>query len=198
MQSCYLLHIPWVEVEGKYCVIYKFFLTLCFTCKTRALPYIRPLQWHCCRIQANYVIMACYNAITELDPSDCLFKKQREWEGGGAVSHPGVGNMGWATNRWLTDPQKLSPTTLFNKNPERPIRFAFDLPIRTKQPITNAHGRALRNRCCGSNVGLRNDHTEKKKTKSRKEKSHGGGAQSGGGGLYQLVCWGFVSTDCTW
>lgn len=24
--------------------------------------------------------MACYNAITGLDPGDCLFKKQWEWE----------------------------------------------------------------------------------------------------------------------
>lgn len=30
----------------------------------------------CCSIGANYVIMACYNAITGLDPGDCLFKKQ--------------------------------------------------------------------------------------------------------------------------
>ncbi len=34
------------------------------------------VKWHCYGIQTNYVIMACYNAITELDPSDCPFKKQ--------------------------------------------------------------------------------------------------------------------------
>ena len=33
-------------------------------------------KWNCYGIQTNYVIMACYNAITELDPSDCPFKKQ--------------------------------------------------------------------------------------------------------------------------
>lgn len=30
----------------------------------------------CCRLGANYVITACYNAITGPDPGDCLFKKQ--------------------------------------------------------------------------------------------------------------------------
>lgn len=33
-------------------------------------------EWNCGGIQTNYVIMACYNAITELDLGDCLFKKQ--------------------------------------------------------------------------------------------------------------------------
>lgn len=63
--------------ETAWCLLLPFFLL--HVNSDLSLSH-KHFQRHCYGIQTNYVIMACYNAITALDPSDCLFKKQWEWE----------------------------------------------------------------------------------------------------------------------
>lgn len=83
------------------------------------------------------VIMRLLSFIT----SYCLFKEQREWvrRGGGAVSHPGVGNIGGA-DRPLTDWQAAhkanSNSNVPFENTPRPIRLRVDPPFTARQPIT--------------------------------------------------------------
>ncbi len=67
---------------------------------------------HCYGIQTNYVIMACYNAITELDPSDCLFKKQWEWEEVVRFHTPGWETWAGPKAAWLTAVQRLSKSAV--------------------------------------------------------------------------------------
>ena len=125
--------------------------------------------------------MACYNAITELDPSDCLFKKQWEWEEVVRFHTPGWET--WAgpeTADW--QPLKGSPTPRCAENPERPMRSGLGP---AHQTTTANHGQPW------EDPGIAVVHPtwdygtitqKKRKSNSSKEKTHDGGARSIGGG----------------
>lgn len=74
--------------------------------------------------------MACYNAITEHDPCDCLFKKQWEWEEVVRFHTPGWETWaGTATADW--QPPKGPPTPLLTEDQEWPMRLGVDPPIKS-------------------------------------------------------------------
>lgn len=77
--ACFLLQIPFVKHGGNtaHCLLLPLWL---LHVNLHLSLTNKHFKLNCYGIQTNYVIMACYNAITELDPSDCLFKKQWEWE----------------------------------------------------------------------------------------------------------------------
>lgn len=64
--------------------------------------------------------------------------------GGGAVSHPGVGNIGGVSHRWLTAAQRLYSS----ENQRRPMRLRLDPPINSQQPIRVRGGRTLESLLC--------------------------------------------------
>lgn len=134
--------------------------------------------------------MACYNAITEFGLRDCVFKKQREW-GGGAVSHPGVGNMGGACNRWVAAAQGLlesakrgesETTNQIRVWPNRQIPLASWSELWAELEITVV----LPTWDCGAIT-----HKEKRKSNSGKAKTYGDTTRLEGGGqpILLLIGW---------
>lgn len=85
--------------------------------------------------------MACYNAITGLDPGYCLFKKQWEWEEAVRFHTPGWET--WAGPQsadWR--PIKSSPQLRRSTSARRrPIRLELSPPIEANQPIAASQGR---------------------------------------------------------
>lgn len=98
-----------------------------------------------CGTRTNYVIMACYNAITELDVGDCLFKERWEWAEVVRFHTPGwETRAGPAAAEWR--PLKGSPTAPCADR--RPMGLGSDPSVKSHQPIVKKHGRTLRPVLC--------------------------------------------------
>lgn len=103
--------------------------------------------------------------------------------GGGAVSHPGVGNIGGASNRWLTAAQRLSNSAIQGEpgttNAVRSVP-AHQIATANRGEPWEDPGIAV----VDPTWDYRTVTQKKRKSNSRKGKTHGGGARSEGGGFY--------------